>query len=83
MLFCSSFTQSERFLQTCSAHHQTTSCSRDKFQSHVDDKRVRQRVQVRCSDLVGSDLPHPLINVRQIAASVKVRELSDELLEEL
>ena len=37
---------------------------------------------VRFSDLVGSDLPHPLIDVRQIAASVKVRELCDELLEE-
>ena len=46
-------------------------------------KRVRERVQVRCSDLVGSDLPNPLIDVRQIAASVIVPELCDELLEEL
>ena len=46
-------------------------------------KRVRERVQVRCSDLVGSDLPHPLIDVRQIAASVKVRVPCDWLLEEL
>ena len=58
------------------------SCSHDKLHSHVDEKRVRERVQVRCSDLVGSDLPHPLIDVRQIAASVKVRGLCDELLEE-
>ena len=38
------------------AHHQTSSCSRDKLHSHVDEKRVRERVQVRCSDLVGSGL---------------------------
>ena len=55
----------------------------DKLHSHVDEKCDRDRVQVRCSDLVGSDLPHPLIDVRQIAASVKVRELCVELLEEL
>ena len=35
MLFCPSFTQSERFLH-----------------SHVEEKRDRERVQVRCSDLV-------------------------------
>ena len=52
-----------------------------KFHSHVDEKRVRELVQVRCSDLVGSDLPDPLIDVRQIAASLEVRELCDELLE--
>ena len=64
MLFCPSFTQSERFLQTVSAHHQSSSCSRDKLHLHIDEKRVRERVQVRCSDLVGSDLLHPLIDVR-------------------
>ena len=42
-----------------------------------------ERVHVRCSVWVGSDLPHTLIDVRQIAASVKVQELCDELLEEL
>ena len=66
-----------------SAHHQTSSCSRDKLHSHVDEKRVRERVQVRCSSLVGSDLLHTLIDVRQIAASVIFQELCDELLEEL
>ena len=80
MLFCPSFTQSERFLQT---DQLIISWSRDKLHSHVDEKRVRERVQVRCSSLVGSDLLHTLIDVRQIAASVIVQELCDELLEEL
>ena len=75
MLFCPSFTQSERFLQT-------SSCCHDKLHSHVDEMRDRERVQVRCSDLVGSDLPHSVIDVRQIVASVKVRGLCDEPLEE-
>ena len=57
MLFCSSFTQSERFLQTDQLIIRLRSCSHDKLHSHVDEKRVRERVQVRCSDLVGSDLP--------------------------
>ena len=82
MLFCPSFTQSKRFLQTDQLIVRLRSCSHDKLHSHVDDKRVRERIQVRCSDLVGSDLPHLLIDVRQIAASIKVRELCDELLEE-
>ena len=81
MLFCPSFTQSKRFLQTDQLITRLRSCSHDKRHSHVDEKRVRERVQVRCSDLVGSDLPHTLIDVRQIAASVKVRELCDELLQ--
>ena len=55
MLFCPSFTQSERFLQTDQLIIRL-SCSRDKLHSHVDEKRVRERVQVRCTDLVGSDL---------------------------
>ena len=71
------------FLHTVrSAHHQTSSCSHDKLHSHVDGKRDRERVHVRCSDLVGSDLPHLLIDVRQIAASVKVPGLCDEPREE-
>ena len=83
MLLCSFFTQSERFLQTDQLIIRLRSCSHDKLHSHVDEKRVRERVQVRCSVLVSSDLPHPLIDVRQVAASVKIRELCDELLEEL
>ena len=51
-----------------------------RFQN--DEQRVRERVQVS-SDLVGSDLPHTLIDVRQIAACVKVRKLCDVLLEEV
>ena len=53
MLFYPSFTQSERLL-----HTDQLITRRDKLQSCVDEKRVRERVQVRCSDLVGSDLPH-------------------------
>ena len=70
-----SFTQSERVLQTDQLIIRLR--SRDKLPSNVDEQRVRERVQVRCSDLVGSDLPHLLIDVRQIAASVKVRELRE------
>ena len=81
MLFCSSFTQSERLLQTDQFIIRLRSCSHDKLHSHVDEKRDRERVQVRCTDLVVSDLPHTLIDVRQIAASVNVRGLCDELLE--
>ena len=70
------------FPSNSTAHHQTSSCSRDKLHSPVDEKRVRERVPVRCSSLVGSDLLPPVIDVRQIAVSVKVEELCDELLEE-
>ena len=82
MLFCRSFTQSERFFHSDQLINQTQSCSHDKLHSHVAGKRDRELVQVRCSDLVGSDLPHPLIDVRQIAASVKVPGLCDVPLEE-
>ena len=88
MLFCPSFTQSERFLHTdqlitrLRRVEPATCCSHDKLHSHVVGKRDRERVQVRCSDLVGSDIPQPLIDVRQIAASVKVPRLCDEPLEE-
>ena len=77
MLFCPSFTQSERFL-----HADQIISRHDKLHSRVDGKRDRESVQVRCSDLVGSDVPHPLIDVRQIAASIKVPRLCDEPLEE-
>ena len=53
MLFCPPFTKSERFLHT----DQLIIRLHDKLHSHVDETRVRERVQVRCSDLVGSDLP--------------------------
>ena len=78
MLFCPSFTQSERFLHTdhlitrLRRVEPATCCSHDGLHSHVVGKRNRERVQIRCSDLVGSDLPTSLIDVRQIAASVKV-----------
>ena len=42
MLFFSSFTQLERFLQTDHFSHQTSSWSHDKILSHVDEKRVRE-----------------------------------------
>ena len=83
MLFCFSFTQCKRFLQTYQLIITFRSCSHDKLHSHIDKKRVRERFQVMCSDLVGSDLPHPLIDVRQIAATVKVGELWDEPFEQL
>ena len=77
MLFSPSFTQSERFLHTdqlitrLRRVEPATCCSHDKLHSHVVGKRDRERVQIKCSDLVGSDLPHPLTDVRQNAASVK------------
>ena len=78
-LVCPSFTQSERFL-----HTDQLIPRHDKLHSRVEGKRDRKRVQIRCSDLVGSDLPrHLLIDVRQIVASVKVPGLCDDLLEEL
>ena len=63
MLFCPSFTQSERSLHTdhlitrLRRVEPATCCSHDKLHSHVVEQRDRERVQVRCSDLVGSDLP--------------------------
>ena len=82
MLFCPSFTQPERFHQTDQLIIRLQVVVVTKLHSHVDENRVRERVQVRCSDLVGGDLPHHLIDV-QIRAPVKVEELCDELLEEL
>ena len=61
----------------------TATCrSHDKLHVHVNEKRVRERDGVRCTILVGSDLPHSLIDVRQNAASVKDPVLDDEQLEE-
>ena len=66
MLFCPSFTQSERYIHTdhpitrLRRVEPATCCSHDGLHSHVVGKRGRERVQlvqVRCSDLVGSDLP--------------------------
>ena len=66
MLFCPSFTQSARFLHTDQlitrlrrVEYTATCYSHDKLHAHVIGKRVRERVQVRSSVLVGSDLPHP------------------------
>ena len=56
--------------------------SHDKLHAHVNGKRFRERDGVRCSVLVGSDLPHPSIDARQNAASVKDPVLDDEQLEE-
>ena len=56
--------------------------SHDKLHAHAIGKRVRERVQVRCSVLVCSDLPHTLIDVRQNAASANVPGLCDEPLAE-
>ena len=64
MLFCPFFTQSERFLHTdqlisiLRRVEPATCCSHDKLHSHFVGKSDRDRVQVRCSDLMGSDLPH-------------------------
>ena len=77
MSFCPTFTQSERFLHTdqlitrLRRVEPATCCSHDGLHSHVVGKRDRGRVQVTCNDLVGSDLLHFLIVVRQNAASVK------------
>ena len=66
MLFCPTSTQSERFLHTdqlitrLRRVEPATCCSHDGLHSR---------------GLVGSDLPHTLIDVRQLAASVKVRAL--------
>ena len=78
MLFCPSFTQSERFLQTDQLIIRLQVVVMNKLHSHFDETRDRDRVEVRCCDVVGSDLPHTLIDVRQLAASVKVRERCDE-----
>lgn len=45
-------------------------------------KRDRERDGVRCSVLVGDDIPHLLIVVRQNTATVTDPVLDDEQLEE-
>ena len=89
MLFCTSFTQSERFLHTgqlitrLRCVEPAMCCSDDGHHSHVVGKRDRERVQVRCSDLVCSDLPHPLFDVRQNTAIChRPSDSDDEQLEE-
>ena len=66
MFFCPSFTQSARFLHTDQlitglrlVEYTATCYGHDKPHSPVIGKRVRERVQFRCSVLVGSDLPLP------------------------
>ena len=89
MLCCPSFTRSVRFLQADQlstrlrrVEYTATCRSHDKLHVHVNGKRVRERDGVRCTILVGSDLPHSLVDVRQNAASVKDPVLDDEQLEE-
>ena len=53
---------SERFLQTDQLIIRLQVVVGTNFIRHVDEKRVRERVQVRCSDLVGSDLANTLID---------------------
>ena len=45
MLFCSSYTQSEHFLQTGQLITRLRTCNHDKLDSHVDEKRGRERVR--------------------------------------
>ena len=54
--------------------------SRSKLHTRVDGKRDRERDGDRCSVLVGDDILHPLIIVRQNAVTNPV--LYDEQLEE-
>ena len=56
--------------------------SRSKLHTHDDGKRDRERDGVRCSVLVGDDIPHPLIVARQNTATVTDPVLDDEQLEE-
>ena len=83
MLFCSSFTQSERFLPTDQLIIRLQVVVMTNF------IRMLMRnvfVNVFKSDAViwwAATFRTHLIDVRQIAASDKVRELCDELLEEL
>ena len=83
MLFCSSFTQSERFLQTDQL------ITRLQVVVMTNFIRMLMRnvfVNVFKSDAViwwAAIFHASLIDVRQIAASVRVQELCDELLEEL
>ena len=80
MLFCLSFTQAERFLQTLITRLQVVVVT--NFILTLMRNVIVNVFQVRCSDLVGNDLSRPLIDVRQMAASFNVQELCDEPLEE-
>ena len=82
MLFCPSFTQSERFLQLIS------SSSRLQVVVVINFIRMLMRnvfLNVFKSDAVNwwAAIFCTPIDVRQISASVRVPELCDELLEEL
>ena len=55
--------------------------SRSKLHTRDDGKRDRERDGDRCSVLVGDDIPHPLIVVRQ-NTSVTNPVLDNEQLEE-
>ena len=83
MLFCPSFTQSERFLLTDQL------ITRLQVVVLTNFIRMLMRnviVNVFRSDTViwwAAIFRTPIIDVRQIAASVKVQELCDEPLEEL
>ena len=56
--------------------------SRTKLDKLVSQKRVHERDGVRCRVLVGSDLPHTRVDVRQNSASAIDPVLVDEQLEE-
>ena len=53
----------------------------NKLHAHVNGKRVHEGDGVRCSVLVGSDVPHPLVDVRQNSVSDIDPVLVDEQLE--
>ena len=90
MLFCPSFARSARFFQADQfvnrlrrVEHTATCCGViPNFMRMSTGKRVHERDGVSCSVLVGSDLPHSLIDVRQNSASVIDPVLVDEQLEE-
>ena len=88
MLFCPSFTQSARFLHTDQLSspafdvlNQQRVVVMTNFIRMLSGNVIVNVFKSDSSDLVGSDLPHLLIDVRQNAASVKVPELYDEPLE--
>ena len=82
MLFCPSFTQPERFLHTDQLITRLQVVVMVNFIRMLLGNVMVNVFQVRCSDLVGSDFSHPLTDVRQIAASVKVPGVYDAPLEE-
>ena len=82
MLFCPSFTQSERFLQTDQLITRLPVVVMTNFTRMLSGNVI---VNVFKSDAViwwAAIFRNPLIDVRKIAASVKVPGLCDEALEE-